>query len=105
MPSRYSRHYYDFYKLAESPVKDQALSNLELLEDVVAFKQRFYPSAWARYDLARPGSFRLIPNPDRVAELERDYREMAIMIFGEVPGFEAILGALRAVEAGINQRG
>ena len=62
MPSRYSRHYYDLFKLAGSPVKDQALSDFKLLEDVVAFKQRFYPSGWARYDLAQPGSFRLIPN-------------------------------------------
>lgn len=62
MPSRYLRHYYDLYRLAASAVKERALSDVKLLEDVVAFKSCFYPSAWARYDLAKPGSFRLIPN-------------------------------------------
>ena len=60
-PPRYSRHYYDVAKMAESPVKNAALTNLELLTDVVEFKERFYPRGWARYDLARPGSFRLVP--------------------------------------------
>jgi hypothetical protein len=55
-PQRYSRHYYDLYKLAVSRVRASALANLRLLPDVVAFKQRFYPSVWARYDLAVPGS-------------------------------------------------
>ena len=44
--------------------------NVKLLQDVVVFKQRFYPSAWARYDLAVPGFFKL-PNDagtDRGAE-------------------------------------
>jgi hypothetical protein len=103
MPSRYSRHYYDLHKLATSSVKDQALSDLTLLADVVAFKQRFYPSAWARYDLARPGSFRLVPNKDHVAQLVKDYREMAVMVFGEVPEFETILRTLGALEVDINR--
>ena len=102
MPSRYSRHYYDLYKLALSSVKDQALSNLNLLENVVAFKQRFYPSAWSRYDLAQPGSFRLIPNQSHLGELEKDYGEMHLMVFGEVPSFDAILRTLSTLEADIN---
>jgi predicted nucleotidyltransferase component of viral defense system len=55
MPPRYSRHYYDLYKLAVSKVRKSALSNTAMLRDVVAFKKRFYPSARARYDLAIPG--------------------------------------------------
>jgi hypothetical protein len=51
MPQRHSRHYYDLYKLALSPVRKEALSALPLLAEVVQFKQRFYPSQWARYDL------------------------------------------------------
>lgn len=105
MPSRYSRHYYDLHKLAASPVKDRALANLKLLEDVVAFKQRFYPSGGARYDLAKPGSFRLMPNRDQFAALEKDYREMTMMIFGDVPEFEKIVATLRIVEADINRHG
>ena len=55
MPPRYSRHYYDLHKLAGSPVRDAALRNLPLLQDVASFKRRFYPSAWASYETAWPG--------------------------------------------------
>ncbi len=48
MPSRYSRHYYDLARLADSPVRESALAALGLLRDVVRFKERFYPSKWAR---------------------------------------------------------
>lgn len=51
-PPRYSRHYDDLARMAAAPVKDAALVNLDLLADVVAFKQHFYPRGWARYDLA-----------------------------------------------------
>ncbi len=104
MPSRYSRHYYDLHRLAMSPVKEKALSNLALLDAVVEFKRRFYPSARARYDLARPGSFRLVPNPGHLAQLENDYRQMTVMIFGEAPAFHHILGTLVTLEADINRR-
>ncbi|MCZ6803382.1 MAG: nucleotidyl transferase AbiEii/AbiGii toxin family protein [Proteobacteria bacterium] len=61
MPNRYSRHYYDLAKLANSAIKQSALADTALLANVVEFKQRFYPRGWARYDLAKHGSFRLIP--------------------------------------------
>jgi hypothetical protein len=49
IPPRYSRHYYDMYQLAKSAVKGNALSDLKLLNDVVAFKNRFYRCLWAHY--------------------------------------------------------
>lgn len=105
MPSRYSRHYYDLYKLSGSPIRDAALATLDLLEDVVSFKQRFYSCAWAQYEKARPGTFKLIPADTHLAELRSDYRDMTLMIFGEVPDFDAIVGALQQLEDEINSRG
>lgn len=102
MPPGYSRHYYDMYKLAGSTIKDAALADSALLQDVVAFKQRFYPSRWARYEDAKRGTFRLVPTTERLAELRRDYRKMAIMIFGDVPTFDDITDALRHLEGEIN---
>jgi hypothetical protein len=55
-PDRYSRHYYDLARLAQSPVKEAAFSDLSLLASVVASKEPFYPRGWARYDLAKPGT-------------------------------------------------
>lgn len=104
VPSGYSRHFYDVFMLSSSPVKDSALSDLELLAEVVRFKERFYPSNRARYDLAKPGSFRLIPN-DRVnLELKADYRAMHEMIFGLVPSWDEILSGLESLEAEINDK-
>jgi predicted nucleotidyltransferase component of viral defense system len=105
MPSRYSRHYYDLYKLASSPVRDSALADLKLLRDVAAFKQRFYPCAWAKYEDATPGSLRLIPGEAHLAELRRDYRGMAVMIYRQAPEFDEIVDTIAILEARINRLG
>jgi hypothetical protein len=97
-PTRYSRHYYDLAKMARSPIKDRALAEVELLAEVVAFKERFYFSAWARYDLAVPGSLRLVPEGPVLKAVTDDYRAMATMIFGTIPSFEAILSRLQDLE-------
>lgn len=103
IPQRHSRHYYDLYKLAVSSVRVSALADPKLLQDVVAFKQRFYPSAWARYDLAVPGSFKLLPTtPSHVDALGRDYKDMQVMLFGDPPAFQDILAELGNLEAEIN---
>ncbi len=101
-PSRYSRHYYDLAKIAAAPAKDLALADIALLADVVEFKQRFYPRAWARYDLAVPGTLRLVPVTHVLRTVETDYRAMTHMIFGEVPTFGAIMATLRKLEQEIN---
>ena len=51
-PIRYSRHYYDLAMMAKNEVKEEALSDLELLKNVVEFKQKFYPRTWAKYEKA-----------------------------------------------------
>lgn len=104
-PSRYSRHYYDLARMAAAPVKENALADLDLLADVVAFKQRFYPRSWARYDLAMPGSFRLVPEKQVLSAIEADYRAMANMIFGTMPTFGEIMASLQALEGEINRFG
>ena len=103
IPLHYSRHYYDLHKLAASPVRKAALADSRLRQEVVSFKEHFYPSRWARYDLARPGTFRLLPSAANLVELEKDYRGMAVMIFGEVPAFDFIINTLRTLEEEINR--
>jgi hypothetical protein len=103
MPDRYSRHYYDVAMLAQGNVRKQALADMQLLADVVRHKQIFYASGWARYDLACPGSLRLVPPDDRKEALERDYRKMGVMIFGEPPALKRILETLSELESEINK--
>lgn len=96
---RYSRHYYDVHKMLGTKIEVDALNNLSLLDDVVAFKDKFYPSAWARYDLAKLSTIRLVPADAVKAGLEKDYKEMREMLFEKAPpNFNDIMQSLNAFE-------
>ncbi|PTQ88797.1 nucleotidyl transferase AbiEii/AbiGii toxin family protein [Nitrosomonas ureae] len=101
-PPRYSRHYYDLAMMAASPLKDKALADFALLADVVAFKQRFYTRGWARYDQAKPGTFRLMPSGQVLATVQKDYKNMRNMIYGHYPAFDEIMAILQHLEGEIN---
>lgn len=100
--SRHSRHYYDTAMLTLSPVKPRALADQELLKRVVRHKSGFYYSRWARYDLAVPGTFRLVPPEHRQPDLRRDYQAMLAMLFDEPPSWDWILSTLSELESEIN---
>ena len=85
-----------------SSVKQEAFKDIDLLKKVVEFKQRFYPSAWAKYELAKPGSIRLMPPVHVEKVLREDYGAMRIMVFGEYPAFDDILKEIRILESEIN---
>jgi len=102
-PLRYSRHYYDVFKLLETEIATNSLKDLKLLEDVVSFKDRFYPSGWARYDLAEIGTFKLVPNDTRIKSLRDDYAQMQEMIYGDYPDFDLIIIKLSQLQNKLNQ--
>lgn len=102
MPPRYSRHYADLAELAQSTHALAAVQDGPLRERVVIWKEQFFPRTWARYDLARPGTFRLLPPGKRLAELERDFLEMREMFTGIPPTWSTILHTLRKLEEQIN---
>ena len=101
-PARYSRHYYDLFCMDASPVKAAAFGNLDLLARVVTFKDRFYPAGNAHYDLAKPGTMRLLPPEDCLPVLRDDYAHMRNMLFGEIPSFEEIMACIARLEKEIN---
>ncbi|MBQ0135215.1 MAG: nucleotidyl transferase AbiEii/AbiGii toxin family protein [Oscillospiraceae bacterium] len=102
VPIRYSRHYYDLYCMAKSPIKDSAIKMPKLLEDVTAFKARFYPRNWARYDLAKIDSIKLMPPNHSIDALRKDYDAMQSMIYGYYPTFDEILQCIKSLEKEIN---
>ncbi|MDP8204648.1 MAG: nucleotidyl transferase AbiEii/AbiGii toxin family protein [Candidatus Tenebribacter mawsonii] len=102
LPHRYSRHYYDLAMMANSEVKSSALADLELLKGVVEFKKRFYTCNWAKYDEAKPGTFKLLPPEYLHKELKEDYKAMQNMIFGKRIDFEEIISILKKLENEIN---
>ncbi len=100
--SRYSRHYYDMAIMAKADVKNEALFDLELLQQVIDFKNKFYPATWAEFDKAKPNTLKLVPPGFRIAELKKDYKAMEHMIFDKYLTFEEILKTLQALEDEIN---
>jgi Nucleotidyl transferase AbiEii toxin, Type IV TA system len=101
-PDRFSRHYADTAALARSPEANQAILNDKLRQRVVDWKSRYFGSSWARYEDAKPGTFRLVPPSHRLAALRRDYQAMRDMYLREPVGFNEVISALGELEVRIN---
>jgi len=99
---RSARHYADFAALWHDSRRNSSLDRLDLLEDVVSHKIRFFGSSWASYETARPGMLRLLPAVARHSELARDYDAMKPMFLTEPPTFNALLECLAAAEEELN---
>lgn len=98
LPPRMSRHYYDVYRMAKLGVLDQALRDPDLLDQVAAFKAKFYPQKWAHYELAKLGTLRLTPPTCNLKPLQRDYVAMAGMIYGERLEFDGLMAEIARIE-------
>lgn len=100
-PERYSRHYYDMYKIGNSPILNSALEQINLLDSVIEFKKRFYPCTWAKYDLAKAKTIQLIPSEYNSNFLKADYQKMKLMIYGTYPKWDEIIDFLKGLETKI----
>ena len=99
---RLSRHYSDLAQMADTNVELEALADLPLLERVQTHKSFFYTAPWVSYETAIPGTLRLVPRPERLAELRADYRGMGAMFFGPALSFDALIDRIGALEGRIN---
>ena len=101
-PDRYSRHYADTAALARHAVGASSLAQHALRDRVVDWKSRFFASKWARYDLAKPGTFRVAPPDGRIARLRADYAAMADMYLAAPLPFDEVIATLIELESKIN---
>ncbi len=101
-PRFFSRHYSDVAEIFQTDVGRAASKDFAMLQRVREFKQRYYPSAWAHYDRAVPGSLTVVPSDDKLRTLASDYRAMRMMFFREPPPFEEVVAQLRALQQQIN---
>jgi hypothetical protein len=102
VPTRMSRHYYDIYAMAGSPIYMKALEHISLLKDVAEHKALFFRDAKAHYEEATPAGLRLLPRDDQMNTIKNNYRQMQQMFFEEPPAFEQIIDKLRALEKEIH---
>ncbi|TKS60512.1 MAG: hypothetical protein EWM72_01246 [Nitrospira sp.] len=101
-PDRYARHYSDVARLLVLPDAAAFLQDRERCARVAQWKALFYARAWARYDLACHGSFRLVPADARKAALQADYETMQPMFLTQPPPFKEVLERLASAEENIN---
>ena len=101
-PARYARHYFDMVRLLAHPRAARFLAEHDQCARVVDSKRWVFARTWARYDLAAPGSFRLVPPDWRQAALAQDYGTMRPMFLSEPPAFHTLLRELTQAEGTIN---
>ncbi|HLK60788.1 MAG TPA: nucleotidyl transferase AbiEii/AbiGii toxin family protein [Chthonomonadaceae bacterium] len=101
-PIRLSRHYYDLMRVAASETGARAIADQNLLARVAAHKSVYFASNWAHYETARPGSLHILPAPERLEDVQRDYAGMQDMFFDSYPTFEELLAATTDLEQRIN---
>lgn len=102
LPSRLSRHWYDFFKLLNSPVKELALRKSELLDRVANHKKIYFASSWAHYDSAKKGTIKFIPSDRILNELKKDYVLMKPMFFGDAPDWGEMMVCIEKFEKEFN---
>lgn len=105
LPPRISRHFYDFFRLLNSEIKEKALIETDLLERVAIHKSIYFASSWASYGTARKETLKLFPLPRVLKELEKDYVLMEAMFFREIPDWELILKTIEKFEKEFNAVG
>lgn len=76
--------------------------DMPLLTDVITNKKKYFRASWAKYEEAKPGTLKIIPNETLMKSLELDYQSMELMIFGEVPKFSEIIQSIEKFEMVFN---
>lgn len=104
LKERMSRHYHDLLMLAQNErLLESALSNIELLERVVAHKQTYFKEQWNWYDSAKRGSLKILPPSHLLKTVETDYKKMKVMLFDQNSiTFDELLKHLQDLEQQIN---
>ena len=99
---RTSRHYYDVVLLDRGSIGQAALQDPSLLLAVAKYKRIFFPKTSAKYEEAKVGTLRLVPQQDLIAPLRADYGKMQLMLYDKPPTFDEIIDALKTTEENFN---
>jgi len=103
-PNRISRHWYDLVMLYGNEIGRIALSDRDLLANVVRHKKMFFNASYAHYDDCLTGHFRIIPDEPLLSGLKQDYQQMATagMFDTPPPDFEEMMAQLKQIQEAIN---
>lgn len=99
---RISRHYYDLHQLVKQGYLEEAKTKLVLLKNVIAHKSLFFASKKASYETIYSDGLKLLPPKESLRDIQIDYQEMGLMIFGENPPFDGIINSIKEIELTLN---
>ncbi len=99
---RVSRHYYDVFRLLDSPIGKSAEGDRHLAQDCARHARMFFNTPDFGLDEAAAGTFSLAPSSPMLDALERDYHAMAGMIMGAAPRLADVMDAVAALEDRLN---
>lgn len=101
---RQSRHWYDLFRLYRHNIGTQALGRLDILDDVVRVKERFFRSGNSNYHLCLEGAATIIPTGAMHDALAADYTAMveAEMLDEHPPAFDQILTGIAFLQDAAN---
>lgn len=102
MPFRHARHYSDFARLLAHPRAQNFLADKAMCLRVADWKSRVFARKWAKYELAKHGTFSLVPPEHRLKPLEKDYVAMRPMFLTEPQTFEKMMTVLADGEKRMN---
>jgi hypothetical protein len=100
---RVSRHYFDVFRLLDSPLGDTAQADRALAVDCARHARMFFNNPDFDLDHAVPGTLTLAPSRPMLEPLERDCDAMAGMIMGAAPRFADVMGVVSALERRLNE--
>ena len=101
---RVSRHYYDVHRLLAAETGNRAIADRQMAYDCVGHARMFFNRPDLDLATAEPGSFALLPHDDMLDELRRDFAAMQVMVFGDVPAFDAVMASIAHLETVLNER-
>lgn len=96
------KNIFDFYKMLNSDVRQSSIKDLALLARVVEHKNIYFKSAWAKYQLAKQGTLKIVPGERVLRAMEQDYYKMHEMFYGEKISWDEITKQLAAFEQSFN---
>jgi hypothetical protein len=101
---RISRHWYDLVMLSRGMIGKCALSQRNLLEEVVRHKTVFFNASYAHYHLCLEKGLILMPQEPLLSNLRKDYTAMntAGMFDSTPPSFDTLLDEIQLLQEQIN---
>ena len=102
---RLSRHWFDLMALSNHAIGQGAISDVTLLNDVVALKKIFFNASYANYEKCLVGDFMLVPDQQGLDQLKLDFTNMMDFNFinDRTVSFDQIIQSAHDTQALINQ--